>query len=219
MAAAGGIGRGLQGVVRENTPGVVKKVTSASVGEREERAAKILATVDPDQRYTVYGTDFTLSANGKQLTITMPFGGIALEKFLDATYSLQYSKKPENKIYARKVYNEFIPHLPKIYESIDALIEWLPTMHAAGVTHSDSAGTNMLWDGEKVRLIDWGRSHFKEYAAFESEHSADIEGIKEIKELLQSEQAKVDALPAEGGRRRTYRIRKQKKKSKHTRRR
>ena len=89
-------------------------------------------------------------------------------------------------------------------------------MHEAGLTHSDMGGNNLVWDGNKVRLIDWGQATFEGDNSFEREKGADIDGLQETKNYIEQQRQVVDALPKEGGRRKTRRT---KKKSKRTRRR
>jgi tRNA A-37 threonylcarbamoyl transferase component Bud32 len=150
----------------------------------------------------------------------MPHGGESLDKFTDATYLLRIGKKNNAKRSGwQSTYDQFIPELPAIYASMDELIAWLPTMHGAGLTHSDMGTQNLVWDGTRVRLIDWGYATLKGEKDFERETAADIEGLGDVKDTIEAEHQKIEALPKEGGGRKTYRIRKQKKKSKHTRRR
>lgn len=170
---AGGVPlRGLTGTVdKVNEQTVIKKISKNRV-ENEVRAADILGKVDPQQEYTLYGTNF--EERGKDVFITMKYGGIALENF---TLSAHAMKHYRNKMKPQNIENihYFKPQLDAILEAFVKLGSFLPIMHAAGITHSDMSPGNLVWDGERLRFIDWGE------ACFLQENSDNNTFVKEVK--------------------------------------
>jgi hypothetical protein len=178
------IGQGLQGTVVANTNTVVKTI-SANTAEKEKRAADILKQIDSEQEYTLYGVSFT--PKNRKVNITMKHGGESLNKFSDMAYVLRYSKPTDEKLATyKKIAIQFQPEIPKIIASFDSLLAWLPKMHKAGIANGDIGPQNLVWDGEHLRMIDWGYSVFSSID-FESEKEADVEGLRSVKEEFQKD--------------------------------
>ncbi len=181
MAAV--IGQGIQGQVVANVNDThVFKITSQSTAKKEEEAAKILATIDPEQKYTLYGTNFE-PMNSKKVRITMNHGGTDLDQFMSIEYMLRMetprcSLKDDKVEKYTKVAQLFQPHILNIIKSFDNLLKWIPTMHNQKMAHQDLQPSNLLWDGQNLHMIDWGYATFD---ASDKEKKDDIEALKEIK--------------------------------------
>lgn len=171
------LGRGMEGTVYERG-NTVEKVTKPATAAKEERAAAILRLVDPRNRFTIYGTEFRKDGGG--VKIIQPHGGEAIAKFTDAIWLIKRTKKEEEaEKYEKyvKTIKAFRPHFETITNGFKTLAEFLPSMHESGITHSDMQPSNLVWDGERLRLIDWGQSTFRDGKRFQSEKDADIEGL------------------------------------------
>jgi thiamine kinase-like enzyme len=180
--AGNSIGSGLYGNVRAAEHGMVTKKVSFTTGIREQSAAEILKGIDPEQEYTIYGTKF--KKFGLMMYITMPHGGTDLGKLIAAAETKN-----------EKILEQFKPEIPGILKGIDRLLKWMPTMHNAGLFHNDIGPQNMVWDGSKLRFIDWGLAFI----------DTDIDGLESIKSDIREIQSTLKG----GGRRRMTRNRKE----------
>jgi hypothetical protein len=199
------IGRGLTGVVNYNRHSdTVVKITNAASVIREQAAAKILSIIDPRQRYTLYGNSFT------ETTVRMPYGGQTPIPVFDAVWILQHSKDNALVKYAINSISTF--NLRSLKASLDELVAWMPTLHAAGIAHSDITAHNMVWDGTSLRLIDWEQAVFEGSSTFMSMKRDDImellEYQKQLAFLIENQQ--------KGGSRRATRRKRQRRRSSRT---
>ena len=177
------IGRGLTGSVQKINSMVVQKHTSTNTARIEEHAASILKEVDPDQEYTIYGTQFIPNTDGK-VKIQLKYGGVSLNRFDDLLWSYTRAVKSENKQRQDEIrvdLQKWIAYIPQIKEGFERLYEFLPRIHSYGITHSDMGPGNLVWDGTRLRLIDWGNATFKNDPDFSREMMADMEGLMNIK--------------------------------------
>ena len=158
------IGRGEVGqVIHDRNSDRVIKITNAETVQREKRAAAILSLplVDPDQRYTIYGTEFT------DTTLTMPFGGDTIVNVIDAEWYIRFIKDPNA---VRKAVTRIKGiNLAALEESLSELIAWMPTLHGSrsGIANSDITPSNIVWNGSRVRIIDWEKAVFAGEAEFD----------------------------------------------------
>ena len=152
------IGRGIQGAVQENDDKMVVKVMhDITAFRKEKRVAEELKKIDPDQEYTLYGTEFT---EGAVYRVRMPHGGITIENIYNFLENAQ-DKSSNNATIKSLLEEQFAgDELSKIKASLKRLKAFLPRLHAAGIVHDDIHMANLLWDGERLRLIDWGQSVF-----------------------------------------------------------
>lgn len=205
------IGRGEKGrVTRNRNSDRVIKTTNTGTIEREKRAAAILSLplVDPDQRYTIYGTEFT------DTTMTMPFGGDTLVAVTDAEWYMRFIKDPAA---VKKAITRIKDvNLAGLEESLGALIAWMPTLHGSGIAHSDIIPANIVWDGSRVRLIDWEKAVFTGEAEFNRATRDDMLELTTMLGQIQTLRAQSFTYTQEGsGRRR--RITRRRAKKNHTR--
>jgi serine/threonine protein kinase len=175
--------RGLTGYVNKvNAHTIIKKISKNRVGN-EEKAANILKIIDPGQEHTIYGTNF--EEKGANVFITMKYGGIALENFTLSAHALKYYR---NKMKMHNIENIhfFKPQLDTIKDAFIQLKGFLQKMHAAGITHSDMSPGNLVWDGERLRFIDWGEACFLQNddntlnMEFMNEVKSDITGFDDV---------------------------------------
>lgn len=174
----------------------VVKVTSKSAAQKQKAAAEKLDTADPRQRHTVYGTRF--QEKGDRIEITQPYGGVALSQLTDAIWMLKRGKLASNQdtLKYKKRIDAFRPYIPKILAEFERLIAFLPRIHQEGLTHSDLQPENMVWNGEHLRLIDWGQATFKGDPKFEKETEADLEGLTDIFDDFKADIAFAEGLGA-----------------------
>jgi hypothetical protein len=210
------IGQGLQGTVTASNKGMVVKTTSARVAEKEQQVAEILKTVDPDQQYTLYGVSFTPIDNNK-VQILMPYGGKDLDQFTGIEWLLKYGKPTEDNIEKYKtIASSYQPNIPKILKKFEELIAWVQNMHTAGIIHNDVGFSNMVWDGENLRLIDWGYAGFSTDKDFEKDAHSDIDGLQMMfSELKTNSDFILKELGLQKGGFKRRKTRKQKKSRKH----
>jgi hypothetical protein len=177
------VGQGLQGAAFRDGNDILKK-TSIPVGEKEKAVAQRLELADPGQDYTLYGKEFV--EKGDKYEIRMPDGGVSLNIFEDAIWLLTRKNKPtaEKIKEYKEIVEKFRPEIPKILQGFDSLLEFIPTMHEKGVTHSDMGPANLVWNGRKLRLIDWGMATLKREgndAEFQREMESDRNGLINVK--------------------------------------
>jgi hypothetical protein len=155
----------------------VIKTTSRTVALREQELARRLAAIDPDQHYTIYGRRFEIPEEGerdkhgnpKQAQIYMPYGGKPVLKTIeDLLYSIQLHKRQPalaNKInftqYYTKIKQFTIEELEAIIKAFDDLLTFMHSLAKAGIMHKDIHSANLVWDGGRLRLIDWGEAVLK----------------------------------------------------------
>ncbi len=206
------IGRGEKGSVSRNrNSDRVIKTTDAETIQREKRAAAILSLplVDPDQRYTIYGTEFT------DTTMTMPFGGDTIVNVIDAEWYMRFIKDPAA---VKKAITRIKDvDLAGLEESLSALIAWMPTLHESGIAHSDNIPANIVWDGSRVRLIDWEKAEFRGEAGFDRTTRDDMLELTTMLGQVQTLRSQSLAAYTQEGSGRRKRVTRRRAKKNHTR--
>ncbi len=161
----------------------VIKTTSRDVALDEKRVADKLKEIDPEQLYTIYGTQFIipeeeeLGENGKPALaqLYMLYGGKTVLKTLEDIFwminTLIRIKKDKSKrknntkntnADLTKEYEKLkafpLDELKRIEEAFKPLKKFVPKLYKAGIIHKDIHSGNIVWDGTRLRLIDWGES-------------------------------------------------------------
>ena len=170
------IGRGSQGKVVK-LDGLAVKTTNKQTALIEQLAAEKLKRLDPEQDYTIYGIKFEEQSNGKW-NVSMKYGGKSLQPIEDAAWFLRYTKEkrvPAATLSAAKLLYE---DADKIQAAFDHLMPFVKTLWANGIVHKDIKFDNLVWDGRRLYLIDWGEAIFEGDKQFAKHQNEDTETLE-----------------------------------------
>ena len=180
------VGRGSQGKVIRYGNDVIK-ITDKTTALIEQLAAEKLKHIDPEQRYTLYGTRFEEQPDERKWKVSMKYGGISLQSIEDANWFLRYSKDkviPAKYIAAAKrIYTD----ADKILNALEVIKGFVSTLWNHGIIHNDIKSDNFVWDGMHLHIIDWGEAKFEGSKDFAKNKNEDTEALEDYLTSFRSE--------------------------------
>lgn len=127
----------------------ISKITSIKLGQSELDSGMLLRQIDPHNKYCLYPVLHYMYSDNK-IILYIKYGGKSLDKYFDYFEHLAYSGEEYSE--------DDIKLLSSIIYKMVKLLKFIYIINSLELYHNDLSFDNLLYDGESIRIIDFGNT-------------------------------------------------------------